>query len=152
MHKSLQKITRWERYLTTEIGIEFKACLYFYGILFFYSMYRLFIGSYEASILHMAEIIFLTYIMGYIQVYLLSNFDEGENLGIRELFYMLLCSSLYTGASYLLAWFDRKLTVSIGFMFYILFDYLCTFLIYKCKRKIDDKLLNAELKAFQERR
>ncbi len=30
-----RKTTLWERYLTTEIGIEFKACLYFFAILFF---------------------------------------------------------------------------------------------------------------------
>lgn len=33
--KKERKLSLWERYLTKEIGIEFKACLYFYAILFF---------------------------------------------------------------------------------------------------------------------
>ena len=31
----MKKPTLWERYLTKEIGIEFKACLYFFALLFF---------------------------------------------------------------------------------------------------------------------
>ena len=27
-----KKVSLWERYLTKEIGIEFKACLYFFGV------------------------------------------------------------------------------------------------------------------------
>lgn len=73
-----------ERYLAVEIGIEFKACLYFFCILFFYSMYRLLCGSMEASILHMGEMIFLTYGMGYIQKYILDNFDEADRWGLRR--------------------------------------------------------------------
>ena len=75
MKKQKNKLTPWERYLTEEIGIEFKACLYFYCILFFYSMYKVIGGSWDASIIHMAEMIFATYGMGYLQVYGLSNFD-----------------------------------------------------------------------------
>lgn len=86
MSKRRKKISVWEHYLTKEIGIEFKACLYFFCILFFYSVYRVVGGSLEASIIHMSEMILLTYAMGYVQVYLLSNFDEGEHLGIKEIF------------------------------------------------------------------
>ena len=32
MSKKSGKPTLWERYLTKEIGIEFKACLYFYAL------------------------------------------------------------------------------------------------------------------------
>ena len=76
------KMSLLERYLAVEIGIEFKACLYFFCILFFYSMYRLLCGSMEASILHMGEMIFLTYGMGYIQKYILDNFggDSGRSV------------------------------------------------------------------------
>lgn len=34
----------------------------------------------------------------------------------------------------------------------MIFAYFCAFLIYKVKRSVDEKLLNADLKAFQERR
>jgi len=145
-----KKVSLFERYLTEEIGIEFKACLYFFCILFFYSMYRVINGSLEASIIHMAEIILLTYGMGYFQVYLLSNFDEGETLGIREIFYIVLCSLIYTGASYLGNWFDKSLAVSVGFVFYMILAYVCAFLVYKFKRDIDSKLLNEDLKTFQD--
>ena len=62
--KDKKRVSLWERYLTKEIGIEFKACLYFFAMLFFYCMYRVCIGQYYASILHMAEMIFLTYAVG----------------------------------------------------------------------------------------
>lgn len=149
-HKNIKTV--WEHYLTHEIGIEFKACLYFFCILFFYSMYRIAGGCFEASIIHMAEMIFLTYGMGYVQVYLLSNFDEGEQLRGTEICYTLLCSGIYTGVSYLGSWFDRNVTVSIGFAFYMILVYVCAFLVYKSKRDIDARLLNEDLKAFQERR
>ena len=80
----MSKPSLWERYLTKEIGIEFKACLYFYALLFFYCVYRVCVGSTVAEILHMAEMIFLTYIVGYLQVYLLWNFDESDHLGKKE--------------------------------------------------------------------
>ena len=75
MSKKSDKPTLWERYLTKEIGIEFKACLYIYALLFFYCVYRLSCGRSDASIWHMAEMIFSTYVMGYLQVYVLWHFD-----------------------------------------------------------------------------
>ena len=39
--KNNKKPTLWELYLTKEISIEFKACLYFFAFLFFYCMYSL---------------------------------------------------------------------------------------------------------------
>ena len=80
----MKKPTLWERYLTKEIGIEFKACLYFFALLFFYCTYRLCVGLMVADILHMAEMIFLAYIVGYIQGFLLWNFDEADALRKKE--------------------------------------------------------------------
>ena len=152
MSKRRKKISVWEHYLTKEIGIEFKACLNFFCILFFYSVYRVVGGSLEASIIHMSEMILLTYAMGYVQVYLLSNFDEGEHLGIKEIFYMILCSAIYTGVSFFGKWFDGNMAVTVGFAAYMMVVYMCAFLVYKSKRYIDGKVLNEDLKAFQERR
>ena len=151
-HKNTKKTTFFERYIREEIGVEFKACLYFFCILFFYSVYRVIEGSLQASIVHMVEMILLTYAMGYIQLYLFSNFDEGETLGIKEIFYTMICTGIYTLVSYLGKWFDRSLTATICFAFYMIFAYVCAFLVYKAKRSIDEKILNEELKAFQERR
>ena len=94
-------MSRFKQYLASEIGIEFKACLYFFAILFFYSMYRILQGSFFANIIVMAEMIFSTYIMGYIQVYLLGNFDEAEQLTWREILASVFCSAVYTGVSFL---------------------------------------------------
>ena len=86
MKKSYKKkVSLWERYLTKEIGIEFKACLYFFGVLFYYCTYRLCIGVTVAEILHMAEMIFLTYAVGYLQVYVLWNFDESDEISKKKL-------------------------------------------------------------------
>ncbi|MBD5500738.1 MAG: DUF3021 domain-containing protein [Lachnospiraceae bacterium] len=151
MNKRISLVSIWEHYLEKEIGIEFKACLYFFCILFFYSIYRLLGGTYEASIIHMAEMIGMTYAMGYIQVYVLSNFDEGERLGGKEIFYMILCALIYTGISFWTGWFDRKTGVSICFFVYIIITYLCAFLVYRSKRRIDERLLNNDLQKFKER-
>jgi len=147
--KGDKKLSLWERYLTTEIGIEFKACLYFFAILFFYCMYRMICGVFNASILHMAEMIFTCYIIGYLQVYLFWNFDEAETLGVKEIAGMVICTFIYGLISRLCNWFDGKLTVTFILAAYILITYLCVFLIYKTKRSIDDKKLNEELRLFQ---
>lgn len=149
---SKKKVSRFERYLTEEIGVEFKACLYFFCILFFYAMYRVLNGNFEASISHMAEMILLTYGMCYLQLYFMNNFDEGERFGVREVLYTVLCVGIYTGISYWGKWFDRNLAVTAGYAAYMMFAYVCAFLVYKTKRDIDGKLLNEDLKAFQERR
>lgn len=152
MRKHRKTMSVWEHYLTVEIGIEFKACLYFFAILFFYCMYQLLKGSVQADIGHMAEMIFLAYGMGYVQVYVLSSFDEGEKLGMREWIYLIICSSIYAGVSFWGGWFGRKGYVSVLFYVYMILLYLCVFLVYKSKREIDEKMLNDNLKMFQARR
>ena len=145
------KPSLWERYLTKEIGIEFKACLYFYALLFFYCIYRICTGNTVADILHMAEMIFLAYIIGYVQVYLLWNFDEADTIGRKEVLGISICTAIYTGVSYWLKWFDRNLCVTIGFAGYVIFLFVCVYLVYKCRRKIDDKIMNSNLELFKTR-
>ncbi|MGN0246429.1 MAG: DUF3021 domain-containing protein [Lachnospiraceae bacterium] len=147
----MKKPTLWERYLTKEIGIEFKACLYFFALLFFYCTYRLCVGLTVADILHMAEMIFLAYIVGYIQVFLLWNFDEADDLGKKEWLGIIVCTSIYVAVSYVCGWFDKNIYVTIGFAGYVVFLYFCVFLVYKCRRKIDDKILNSDLELFKTR-
>ena len=147
-----KKLTWFERYLFDEIAIEFKACLYFFAIMFFYCLYRLSCNKVDAMILHMAEIIFLTYVMGYVQTFLLKRFDEAYEWRIRSTLYMIICSFLYTVASYLCDWFDRSLFVSGLFFFYICFMYVCCFWLYRVRRRIDEKIMNRDLQALQERK
>lgn len=143
------KVTLWERYLTKEIGIEFKACLYFFAVLFFYSVFRICTGRYDAGILHMAEMILACYLIGYLQVYAFWDFDEADALGKKELLGMACCTGIYTALSFFLKWFDGKTLVSLGFAVYMIVSYVCVFLIYKSKRMIDDKKLNEDLRLFQ---
>ena len=147
--KDKKKLSLWELYLTKEIGIEFKSCLYFFAFLFFYCVYRVCLGIYDASILHMTELIFTCYIIGYIQVYLLWNYDEADRLGLKEAFGMIGCTAVYCIISYVFNWFAKDLLVTLLFAAYILLVYFCVYLIYKYKRKIDDKKLNEDLKFFQ---
>lgn len=147
--KDRSRVTLWELYLTKEIGIEFKACLYFFAILFFYCVVRLIGGSFVAEMLHMMEMILACYVIGYIQVYLLWNFDEADRLGGKEIFGMVLCTAIYCVLSYLFKWFDRSLTATAVFGAYVLLCYICVFFIYRSKRYIDDKRLNEDLRIFQ---
>lgn len=147
--KNKKKVTLWELYLTKEIGIEFKACLYFFAFLFYYCVFRLINGVYDASILHMTELILACYIIGYIQVYLLWNFDEADSLRVKEIAGMVICTTVYSLLSWLFNWFNKNLLVTLIFAAYILLVYVCVYLIYKYKRIIDDKKLNEDLKLFQ---
>ncbi len=143
------KLTLWERYLTGEIAIEFKACLYFFAVLFFYCLTRMIGGSFDARILHMAEMILTCYIIGYLQVYAFANFDEADRLGGRECAGMGICTGLYCAVAHFCGWFEGSLVALGIFAVYILVTYVCVFLIYKTKRSIDDKKLNADLLLFQ---
>ena len=147
--KNNSRVTLWELYLTKEIGIEFKACLYFFAFLFFYCVVRLIGGVYVADMLHMAEMILACYVIGYIQVYLLWNFDEADKLGGKELLGMVICTAVYSVLSYVFKWFDRNLTATFIFAAYVLLCYICVYFIYKSKRYIDDKRLNEDLRIFQ---
>ena len=147
--KNKKKLSLWEAYLTKEIGIEFKACLYFFAFLFYYCVYKIVCGVYDASILHMTEMIFTCYIICYLQVYLFRNFDEADKLKGREIAGLVVCTALYIAVSYFGKWFDKNIAVTLGFMAYILLVYFCVILIYRTKRKIDDKNLNDDLKLFQ---
>ncbi len=151
MNKDKNKLSFFERYLTKEIGIEFKSSLYFFAMLFFYCIYKLTHGSFTADILHMAEMILLCYLIAYMQVYIFGNFDESENLRIGEIAGAVVCTSIYAILSHVLGWFDKSLAWTIGYAFYVIFVYICMFLIYKIKRRIDDRVLNEELEIFQSR-
>lgn len=142
-------ISLFEKILSREIAIDFKACLYFFCIAFFYCIYRIATGSAVADILHLAEIIAATYVMGYFQMYLLGNFDEADKLGKREWGAMLLCSAIYGLLSRIWGWFDGQWLVIGGFTVFVFICYICMFLTYKVKRNIDTKVLNDDLQAFK---
>ena len=94
---------------------------------------------------------FLTYAVGYLQVYVLWNFDESDEISKKELLGIIICTIIYTAVSYIGKWFDRNSYVTLGFTAYIVFVYICVYLVYKCRRRIDDKILNSDLKLFKTR-
>ena len=114
-------------------------------------MYRLCLGKTVADMIHMAEMIGLAYLVGYLQVYLLWNFDEADTIGKKEAAGIAVCTGIYAVVSYICRWFDRNIYVTVGFASYMIFLYLCVYLIYKCRRKIDDKILNSDLEMFKAR-
>lgn len=143
---------KMKKFLSLEIGIEIKACLYFAIILFFYWAYLVIQGSLYASIIQMIEIVLTAYAMSYLQVYLLHNFDEAERMDAAVVIRALFCSVLYTAVSFFFRWYDRNVTATVCYFLYMLLCYLCVFLIYKIKRDIDTALLNQELEAFKKRK
>ncbi|MBD5089806.1 MAG: DUF3021 family protein [Clostridiales bacterium] len=140
---------RFKRYLAKEIGIDFKACLYFYCILLYYAVFKIIEGYMEANILIMLEMFLSTYIMGYVQVYVLRNFDEGEHFGWYEFIASVGCCLIYSGIGYWGKWFDRQLLPSLIFVGYLFLCYVCVFLAYKMKRIFDTKELNQDLETFK---
>lgn len=139
----------FRRYLSMEIGIEYKACLYFFVILFFYAMYRVVMGVYEASLLHMLEMICATYGMGYLQVLVLGNFDEAEELSPGWLFKDVLCSGIYVGISGLGGWFDGNKTAAAAFAAFCIAMFFCGYLANRLKRRIDTEQLNVMLQQYK---
>ncbi len=139
-----------QRYLAEEIRIDFKACLYFFCMVFFYSVYRIWHGSWEASIIHMAEMISTNYLMGYVQVYLLDNFDEADRFRGKEMIKAVTCSLVYVLVSWICGWFDRGIIVTLIYWGYMILCFICTFLSYKIKRDIDSKSLMADLQKYKE--
>lgn len=146
-------MTRWEKirqFWSREIWIEYKACLYFFAILVFYCTYRILQGQYDAGILHMTEQIFTTYGMGYLQLYLLPNFDEADHMGIREYASLFFCTGLYTGLSFLFGWFDQSPAATALFAVYMIIACVCAGIINKIRRIEDTKQLNLLLEQYQE--
>ena len=64
---------RFRKYLSYEIAIDIKTCIYFFMILFYYFTWQIIRGSLTADIVLMVEMLAAAYVMGYIQMYLLGR-------------------------------------------------------------------------------
>lgn len=138
-----------QKFLSREIAIEYKSCLYFCCILFFECAY-LFYGHTDAiPMLHLWEMILAAYGIVYLQVYLFDNFDEAEGLGIKEIIRALLCAGIYTAVSLLFGWFERNPWGTALFFGYVCCMYFCVYLCNKIKRTIDTRMLNEMLEAYK---
>ncbi len=140
---------RLKRYLSLEVAIEYKACLYFFCIMFFYCVYLMCNQIYLAHVVHMFEMILTAYCMGYIQVYLFGNFDEAEKISRRNGLYTVFCTCLYGASSYLMNWFGRSPGATLLFLIYMALIYLCVYLGNKIKRIVDTEHLNQMLTEFK---
>lgn len=147
--KNCVRKEKFMHYLGAEVWIEYKACLYSYCMIVFYCIFLLCQGRYQARILIMAEMVVIAYFMGYMQVYLLKNFDESDQFGKHEIFSTLLCSFLYTLLSYLFNWFERSLPATGLFWLFMLFSIGCVYLVNKIRRAYDTKNLNRMLEEFK---
>ncbi len=141
-----------EKFIAAEIGIEFKAALYFYSIMFFYFAFQFITGSRQAEIIILLEMVAATYAIGYIQVFLLGNFDEAEQFTWIEALKIIGCSLLYTGLSWLLGWFDRQPFYTALFFVFMLIFYGCTCWLYAVRRQVTTRELNQELDAFKRKK
>lgn len=145
------KDNRFRRLLGIETNIEFKACLYFFCILFFYCMVRVTYGIYEANMLHMLEMILSAYVIGYLQYFLMDNFDEGDRFGGRQALFSAVCTAAYTALSFLFGWFGKSIKATVIFAVYMVLTYISAFFVYRFKRNMDEKALNEDLNNFRER-
>lgn len=143
---------RWQklkRYLSTEILIEYKACLYFCTILFFYFCYLGIHGSFSASVPVMVEMVLFTYGMCYLQMYLLQSLDDADRFGPREGVGIVVCSICYAAASWIFFWFGREGSATVLFWLYMMLVYTSVYLANKVKRRIDTELLNQMLDQYK---
>ena len=129
--------------------IEYKACLYFCCVVFFYFAYLLCRGIYVAGIAFLFEMILTAYAAGYTQVYLFHNSDEAERLEGRDILGIIFSTLLYGASSYLLAWFDRSLPATLLFLLYMIFVHYFVYLANRMKRAIDTENLNKMLTEFK---
>lgn len=145
---------RWKyllkKYLSKELLIEYKACLYFCCVIFFYFFWLALQEIYLARVLYMCEMILTAYLIGYLQMYSFHNFDEAEHFGRKEIGQTVLCSSLYTAAAYLGSWFDKDTGATFLFFLFMLFTYFCVFIFHRLKRTVDTWNLNQMLTKYKE--
>ncbi len=149
MRKRIREILEW--YLTKKISTEIKSCLMLFLMLCFCGVYEWVCGNRAIGIIPMLVMVVVAYILIWVQVMLHADFDEVDRLGIKEWLVILGSSAIYAVVARLGNWFDGKTLVEIGFFVYMIVAYLCTYLIYYMKRVIDAKMLNGDLKRFQQR-
>lgn len=145
-------MTKFEKFLADELGIEFKAAMYFYTMFFFYFVYQLSRGNWQADLWVLLQMIATTYVMGYIQVFLLGNFDEAERVTWQVVAKVICGALVYTCISYIGKWFDRNLTVTLIYFAFMIGCYGCAYWVYSFKRSVSTKEMNEELNMFKEQK
>ncbi len=145
-------MTKFEKFLADELGIEFKAAMYFYTMFFFYFVYQLSRGNWQADLWVLMQMMATTYIMGYIQVFLLGNFDEAERVTWQVVMKVICGALVYTCISYIGKWFDRNLTVTLIYFVFMIGCYGCAYWVYSFRRSVSTKKMNEELNMFKQQK
>lgn len=136
--------------LVNEIAIDFRACVYFFCVVFFYSVAKLCEGQRSVEILALVEIILTNYVICYVQTYLFHDFDESERFDGNAVAGILLCTALYTMAGLLFDWFGGSEPVTALFAAFIAFTYVCVILCHIVRRKLDTRQLNRLLLEYKQ--
>ena len=141
--------SRWKGFLSREIAIDYKTCIYTLCLLIFDAGFQ-----YHISILFLIEMITCAYIVTYVQVYLFNDFDEAKRFSLKEWVELLACIILYDLLAYLLGWFGRGNVawVLIFFSVYLLICYFSIYIANKIKRKIDTNRLNQLLEDYKKKK
>lgn len=145
---------KWKDFLSKEIAIDYKTCIYALCVLIFDAGFQLWHHQYYISILFLLEMITCAYIVTYVQVYLFNDFDEAKRFSLKEWVELLVCIILYDLLAYLLGWFGRGNVawVLIFFSVYLLICYFSIYIANKIKRKIDTNRLNQLLEDYKKKK
>lgn len=146
--------SKWKDFLSKEIAIDYKTCIYALCVLIFDAGFQLWHHQYYISILFLLEMITCAYIVTYVQVYLFNDFDEAKRFSLKEWVELLACIILYDLLAYLLGWFGRGNVawVLIFFSVYLLICYFSIYIANKIKRKIDTNRLNQLLEDYKKKK
>lgn len=146
--------SKWKDFLSKEIAIDYKTCIYALCVLIFDTGFQLWHHQYYISILFLLEMITCAYIVTYVQVYLFNDFDEAKRFYLKEWVELLVCIILYDLLAYLLGWFGRGNVawVLIFFSVYLLICYFSIYIANKIKRKIDTNRLNQLLEDYKKKK
>lgn len=146
--------SKWKDFLSKEIAIDYKTCIYTLCLLIFDAGFQLWHHQYHISILFLIEMITCAYIVTYVQVYLFNDFDEVKRFSLKEWVELLACIILYDLLAYLLGWFGRGNVawVLIFFSVYLLICYFSIYIANKIKRKIDTNRLNQLLEDYKKKK
>lgn len=145
-----ETIKRWfKTYLLNEIEIDFKACIYFFCVTFFYCVAELCQHRFSVKILTLGEILIVNYVICYVQTYVFHNFDESDRFGKNEFWGISVCTVLYTAASLLFGWFGKSPLITVLFAGFVVLCYICVILCYIVKRRLDTRKLNHMLENYK---
>ena len=112
-------IASLKKALVNEIKIDFRACVYFFCVVFFYCAAKACQGVFRVDIITLVQIVLTNYVICYLQTYLFSDFDESDRFGASEISGILTCAFCYTASSLLFGWFGGSEPVTALFALYM---------------------------------